>query len=87
MSQKIHVLTAMDSATKWLTECGFTTPLSIGTQLGVAREAMAEFIEAVKENRRLTEVFAQDGCPENYFAYDESERRVLRALERIGATP
>lgn len=60
---------------------------NLANELRSARGAVAELIEAVKENRRLTEVFAKDGSPENYFPYDESERRVLRALEAIGSTP
>lgn len=51
-----------------------------------ARAAVAELIEAVKENRIVTQDFANDGCPDNYFKYEASDRRVMAALSRLGAS-
>jgi hypothetical protein len=50
-----------------------------------ARAAVAELIESVIENRKATQEFANDGRPENYFAWDASERRVQKALANVGA--
>lgn len=52
-----------------------------------AHEAVVELFAAIFENRSATEAFAQDGCPENYVRFDDSERRLLRALANVGATP
>lgn len=46
--------------------------------------AVAELIEAIKENRAAMEAFAQDGMPSNYIRFDQSERRLLKALDRVG---
>lgn len=48
------------------------------------RAAVAELIEAVIENRDATQAFANDGAPSNYVRFDDSERRVLAALARVG---
>lgn len=47
-------------------------------------DAMAELIEAVKENRLCLQEFANDASQTIYIRFDESERRLLKALDRVG---
>lgn len=46
--------------------------------------AVAELIEAVKENRLCLQEFANDASQTIYIRFDDSERRLLKALARIG---
>ena len=45
---------------------------------------LGEFVDAVKANRLATEAFAEDGMPHNYAVFDDSERRLMKAMHTIG---
>lgn len=83
-TQKVDVLAVLYDAERYANLHGSKTDGGWWSDIIAAREAVAELIEAVKENRVLLQEFANDGKPENYFAWDESERRVMAALARIG---
>lgn len=51
-------------------------------KLDEARAAVAELMEAIKESREATQEFANDGQPENYARYINSEDRIVAALAR-----
>lgn len=45
------------------------------------RDSVAELIAAVVENRDATQAFANDGMPENWIRYQNSEDRLNAALQ------
>ena len=47
-----------------------------------ARAAVAELIEAVKEDREALQAFANNGKPENVRRYFAAEERLIAALAR-----
>lgn len=75
-TKKVDVVAVMDA-------CIAKRDLNL-SGMAEARAAVAELIEAVKENRIVAQDFANDGKPENYFRYEASERRVMEALARVG---
>ena len=74
---KVDVLAVMDAA-RW---CPRMQP-QIAVELGQARAAVAELIEAVKEDREALQAYANNGKPENVRRYFAAEERLIAALAR-----
>ena len=51
-------------------------------ELSEARAAIAELIEAVKEDREALQAYANNGKPENVRRYFAAEERLIAALAR-----
>lgn len=77
--RKVDVVAVLESE---IAAYGLHTPQRF--DLIEALDAVKELVAAVIENREATQAFANDGMPENYARFDDSERRLLSALSRIG---
>ena len=83
-AQGVDVLAVMDRAAEKIRFLAEKTGISHpATDLAEARAAVAELVEAVRENRAATQAFANDGHPFNYARYDASERRLEAALAKF----